>query len=302
MRVKTIGQWVLLMILCAGLAFLMSDPGREYRGALLRWLGQTSGPKKALGLLVCRDGKCLADSEGHPLKPRNNPQARNASWAEVRRFLEKCDVSAHPYQLGKYVCTEYARDLHDAAEAAGLRCAVVYVAFEVGDAHTLNAFETTDEGLVYVDCTGSEHARDSAEDFKTVGYLQAGREYGRLALAAAEGGLGRYEHYREVMKRWEDTAAEREQIAREQETLTQAHEAWEKREKELKATLTRPANRAEQLKQNAAIEALNQQARSLQLQVSNLNARIQAFNQNKALLNPAYRINNTPVKWFDLWW
>jgi hypothetical protein len=63
------------------------------------------------------------------------------------------------------VCEDFANLLQSNAKAAGWRCAVVSMRktgyddpFNFGIAsdagHACNAFETTDKGLVYIDCTG----------------------------------------------------------------------------------------------------------------------------------------------------
>jgi hypothetical protein len=64
-----------------------------------------------------------------------------------------------------HVCADFAERLHNNAEMAGIRCAYVSLdmigytdPFNLGIAsdagHACNAFETTDKGIVYIDCTG----------------------------------------------------------------------------------------------------------------------------------------------------
>lgn len=74
------------------------------------------------------------------------------SWAE----LGKTEISAFSRD-GRFhlmVCSDFAEILHNNAELQGIRAAYVIVAFESGDPHTMNAFETLDRGLVFVDSTG----------------------------------------------------------------------------------------------------------------------------------------------------
>ncbi len=85
----------------------------------------------------------------------DNPDAVNPTWAELKAFLAEDRTEQHEYILDVYDCSEFSRDLHNRAEAAGIRAAVVHIDLAgetVG--HALNAFITTDYGLVYVDCTG----------------------------------------------------------------------------------------------------------------------------------------------------
>lgn len=59
------------------------------------------------------------------------------------------------------MCADFAEELHNNAESTGIRAA--FVAVELGPCsyfpsiggHALNAFETTDRGLVFIDCTSS---------------------------------------------------------------------------------------------------------------------------------------------------
>jgi flagellar basal body-associated protein FliL len=84
----------------------------------------------------------------------DNPEATNPSWAELKAFLAQDMTENHQYILNEYDCSQFSRDLHNRAEAAGIRAAVVHINL-VGESvgHALNAFLTTDYGLVYVDCT-----------------------------------------------------------------------------------------------------------------------------------------------------
>jgi len=83
----------------------------------------------------------------------NYETASNPTWAQLLRFLQNDKTDQRAYVPGVYMCGEYARDVHNNAERAGIRAA--YVAIElVGADHALNAFKTTDRGLVFIDCTG----------------------------------------------------------------------------------------------------------------------------------------------------
>ncbi len=56
--------------------------------------------------------------------------------------------SLHEFVTSGYGCVNFAVDLHNNAEQAGIRCAVV-TNLEVG--HAFNAFQTKDRGLVFTD-------------------------------------------------------------------------------------------------------------------------------------------------------
>ncbi len=78
----------------------------------------------------------------------------NPTWARLLDFLLNDRTDEKAYVPDIYMCGDFARDVHNNAERAGIRAA--YVAVElVGVYHALNAFKTTDRGLVFIDCTGS---------------------------------------------------------------------------------------------------------------------------------------------------
>jgi hypothetical protein len=81
--------------------------------------------------------------------------ATNPTWAQLLGFLQNDKTDQKAYVPGIYMCGDFARDVHNNAERAGIRAA--YVAVEFTDVyHALNAFKTTDRGLVFIDCSGLE--------------------------------------------------------------------------------------------------------------------------------------------------
>lgn len=75
--------------------------------------------------------------------------------------------------------------MHNNAEAAGIRAGWVSLTFEgTNDGHALNAFETTDKGLVYIDCTnsGSTGSQDALRNWDSMGYIEKGKIYGVLPI------------------------------------------------------------------------------------------------------------------------
>ena len=60
-------------------------------------------------------------------------------------------------------CGDYAEELHNNAEAHGIRAAYVQVEFADGSVgHAMNAFITTDYGLQFIDATGSGYENDTS--------------------------------------------------------------------------------------------------------------------------------------------
>jgi uncharacterized repeat protein (TIGR01451 family) len=93
---------------------------------------------------------------GEPIVSINNNLAVDPTYAEVVAFIKADPTDLIMYQDGIYVCADYARDVHNNAEKAGYRCAWVGVDMwnnNIYYGHALNAFQTTDRGLIFVDCT-----------------------------------------------------------------------------------------------------------------------------------------------------
>jgi hypothetical protein len=104
----------------------------------------------------------------------NRETASNPTWARLLDFLLMDETDEHAYMPGIYMCGDFARDVHNNAERAGIRAA--YVAVELpGAYHSLNAFKTTDRGLVFIDCTGISQSGPSNCD-KTV-TVKLGKSY-----------------------------------------------------------------------------------------------------------------------------
>jgi hypothetical protein len=110
--------------------------------------------------LVYIDGATLIGADGHRITLRNNPDAQNPSWAALKTFLLKDNTDSIKYDFDKFVCADFAERVHNNAEAVGIRAAFVSIwlgpcsYFPTSGGHALNAFETIDKGLVYIDCTG----------------------------------------------------------------------------------------------------------------------------------------------------
>lgn len=179
---------------------------------------------------VYTDGAIEVGGDGEPIELINNPNAANPTYAELIAFIEEDFTDAHLYADSfdvlattaevPYVCSDFAEDVHNNAEAAGIRAAWVGIEFvgeEVG--HALNAFETTDRGLVYIDCTGgnlwewlaghilvTEEGDIIKEENPTgwdkVAYLEVGMEYGVIDIAQAESPS--YSFYEEYKQKWQE--------------------------------------------------------------------------------------------------
>ncbi len=152
---------------------------------------------------IYKDGAIITGADGEPIELINNPDATNPTYAELVAFIKEDTSDNKTYSEGfeqqgriilAHMCADFAEDVHNNAEAAGIRAALVGIDLkgkEIG--HACNAFETTDRGLVYVDCTGtsiSERLRsilgDSPMSRDHVAYVEIGNEYGCIDIDKAK--------------------------------------------------------------------------------------------------------------------
>jgi len=80
---------------------------------------------------------------------------QDPTYKQVTKFLKEDRIDKKNYKEGIYVCSHFARDVCNNAEAEGLRCAYVGLVFQEGG-HAIIAFNTIDEGLVYFEPQSDE--------------------------------------------------------------------------------------------------------------------------------------------------
>jgi len=141
----------------------------------------------------------------------NYKNATDPTWDELITFLQMDDTDEHPYNFSSFVCADFAERLHNNAESSGIRAAWVAVDFEFGEDHALNAFNTTDKGLVYVDCTRgfstpiiaefTDSAKREEREHDKIAYVVEGKEYGLISIDKATS--PEYWFYEEYTKKWE---------------------------------------------------------------------------------------------------
>jgi len=156
-----------------------------------------------------------ASGNGSPIRLWENPQAADVSWEQVKEFVMNDDTNSHTYIPGSFVCADFAALLHNRAETAGIKAAYVSVEFAEGPAHALNAFNTTDRGLVYIDCTGpgfqsptfgdSLDGQDIYAEYDKVAYIVVGQAYGLITLDKATS--FDYGFYEQWEQQWNDYEA-----------------------------------------------------------------------------------------------
>jgi len=86
---------------------------------------------------------------------------RDPTYKEAVTFLRGDRTDKNKYvedTYGVYVCSHFARDVCNNAEAEGLRCAFVELRYSEGG-HSIIAFDTIDEGLAYFDAITDERVK-----------------------------------------------------------------------------------------------------------------------------------------------
>ncbi len=136
-----------------------------------------------------------------------NPAAENPTWGQLTAFLKSDITDIQPYVEGKFMCGSFAEEVQNNAENAGINCALVAINFsdtEMG--HALNAFKTTDKGLVFVDCTGRGYQKATGDEtqlyqsWDKIAYVEKNKEYGVLGITSASSTA--YSFYEDAKSDW----------------------------------------------------------------------------------------------------
>jgi hypothetical protein len=91
---------------------------------------------------------------GTAIEILENRKAISPSYGTLISFLSDYGPPRGEYGSG-HICSSYSVELYDAAERTGINARMVLVYFVgVMDPHSIVAFDTTDNGRVYIDLTG----------------------------------------------------------------------------------------------------------------------------------------------------
>ena len=108
------------------------------------------------------------------IKNSGQTNLRNPSWEELKNFVKTDNIDQVTYNIDTFACTGYATILRDRARTLGFRTAIVQVLLPGTAGHVFDAIQTSDAGLVYIDCTQADK----------VAYIQIGQPYGMIAIDA----------------------------------------------------------------------------------------------------------------------
>jgi hypothetical protein len=150
-------SWVLpILLMSVGIIFIIHtalSSGNQGSNSTSLWVGPDG--ETEYEYVSCGADCYYVGANGHSIELVNNPDAKNPTWEELKSFLVLDHTDNYSYIDGSFVCADFAETLHNNAEKAGIRAAWVAIDFSSGGVgHANNAFNTTDEGLVYIDDTG----------------------------------------------------------------------------------------------------------------------------------------------------
>ncbi len=115
-----------------------------------RLLGEQEGYEE--GYLT---GKAEGYEEGVAAGLGHGYTSKDPTYKQAIKFLKEDDTDESKFVEDTYLCTHFARDVCNNAEAEGLRCAYVGLIYPEGG-HAIIAFNTIDEGLVFFDPQSDE--------------------------------------------------------------------------------------------------------------------------------------------------
>jgi hypothetical protein len=104
---------------------------------------------------LCSENECHTGGDGSVITITNYDNAEDPTYDQLITFLKEDKTDEHSYINDQYICTEFAKTVHNNAERSGIKAAFIGCDFkEGGIGHAFNEFNTTDKGIVYIDCTG----------------------------------------------------------------------------------------------------------------------------------------------------
>lgn len=153
--------------------------------------GQLTSTQAELTLYKATWGSVVASDIIPPFQDAdivNQSEVTDQTWVQLQNFIISDKTDQNTYVPNVYTCGEYARDVHNNAEAAGIRSAYVIIEFS-DDWHACNAFKTTDRGLVFIDCTGLMAGQEGPSNRDKIVSVKLGNHYIPNSLFSQPGWL-----------------------------------------------------------------------------------------------------------------
>lgn len=120
---------------------------------------------------------------GEPVKLIDNESSHDPTWNELMAFLKEDNTDRILYQNNSFDCVDFAERLHNNAEKAGIRAAYVSIEFQdLEKGHAINAFQTTDKGLTFIDSTGALYPLGELDSYDKIAYIEQDKDYGIVSM------------------------------------------------------------------------------------------------------------------------
>jgi len=120
----------------------------------------------------------IKNAKGERIYLVNNPNAKDPSFDSLKSFILSDRTDESEYQEKVRNCVDFAETLHNNAEQNGIRAAFAAILYERPPHHAINAFKTTDKGMVYIDCTGIKMEVTSPCQIDRIAYVEIRSRYG----------------------------------------------------------------------------------------------------------------------------
>ncbi len=139
----------------------------------------------------------ISNATGATVALVNYKNATDPTYDQLMNFLKADKTVTNKYSYPNFTCADFARRVHDNAEAAGIRCgfvavefldtAIDYSVYDSGDGkfnpptpssdwgHGIDVFNTTDRGLIYVDAASQVDFEGETPEIR-ISYLEKGKE------------------------------------------------------------------------------------------------------------------------------
>lgn len=96
-------------------------------------------------------------SELEQLKSGGRYELHDPAYSELAAFIAEDETDKNTYDSDTFNCQHFTQTVNDNAESQGIRCAVVVIYFEeTNTGHMIVGFNTTDQGMVYVEPQSDE--------------------------------------------------------------------------------------------------------------------------------------------------
>lgn len=105
------------------------------------------------------EGDKIRNNHGGVLTLAYRSDTYDPTLEEALAFVKMDQTDKHPFEFGEFDCSDFTQNFQHNATSQGLRCGACVMRFHRSadghdwDGHYINAFCTTDAGLLLIDCT-----------------------------------------------------------------------------------------------------------------------------------------------------